>query len=117
MENPKTRAKYTLCHAVAIIADIKLVEKNNAMRLRSFVCRGLNVQSLHRWMQILCQNEVRVHPHLFGHLKIGDQWASSQVLAKTFFEPWSYVQSRGGYSMTELISSLQVTKHCISPSI
>jgi hypothetical protein len=58
----KQSAKYNLCRAVAIIADIKLMEKNNDMRLRSFVCYGLNVQSLHRWMQVLRQNEVRQHP-------------------------------------------------------
>ena len=41
-----------LCRAVAIIADIKLMEKNNDMRLRAFICYGMNVQSLHRWMQV-----------------------------------------------------------------
>ena len=80
----KQSAKYNLCRAVAIIADIKLMEKNNDMRLRSFICYGLNVQSLHRWMQVLRQNE---------------------VLAKKFFEAWSYVQS--DHSMTDLISALQ----------
>ena len=53
----KQGAKYNLCRAVAIIADIKLMAKNNDMRLRSFICYGLNVQSLHRWMQVLRQNE------------------------------------------------------------
>ena len=70
-----------------IIADIKLMEKNNDMRLRAFICYGLNVQSLHRWMQVLRQNE---------------------VLSKKFFEPWSYVQS--DHSMQEL---LQVRFHPI----
>ena len=80
----KQSAKYNLCRAVAIIADIKLMEKNNDMRLRAFICYGLNVQSLHRWMQVLRQNE---------------------VLSKKFFEPWSYVQS--DHSMQELLQSLQ----------
>ena len=48
----KQSAKYNLCRAVAIIADIKLMEKNNDMRLRAFICYGMNVQSLHRWMQV-----------------------------------------------------------------
>ena len=83
----KQSAKYNLCRAVAIISDIKLMEKNNDMRLRAFICYGLNVQSLRRWMQVLRQNE---------------------VLSKKFFEPWSYVQS--DHSMQEL---LQVRFHPI----
>jgi hypothetical protein len=55
----KQSVKYNLCRAVAIIADIKLMEKNDDMRLRAFICYGLNVQSLHRWIQVLRQNEVR----------------------------------------------------------
>ena len=80
----KQSAKYNLCRAVAIIADIKLMEKNNDMRLRAFVCYGLNVQSLHHWMQVLRQNE---------------------VLSKKFFEPWSFVQT--DMSMHELMTALQ----------
>merc|ERR1712146_456984 len=41
----KQSAKYNLCRAVAIIADIKLMEKNNDMRLRAFICYGMNVQA------------------------------------------------------------------------
>jgi len=80
----KQSAKYNLCRAVAIIADIKLMEKNNDMRLRAFICYGMNVQSLHRWMQVLRQNE---------------------ILAKKFFEPWSYIQTE--HSMAELTQALQ----------
>jgi myosin-6 len=80
----KQSAKYNLCRAVAIIADIKLMEKNNDMRLRAFICYGMNVQSLHRWMQVLRQNE---------------------MLAKKFFEPWSYIQTE--HSMQELTQELQ----------
>eukprot|EP01043_Picozoa_sp_COSAG02_P010080 COSAG02_NODE_349_length_24073_cov_102.816092_6_plen_1343_part_00 len=80
----KQSAKYNLCRAVAIIADIKLMEKNNDMRLRAFICYGLNVQSLHRWMQVLRQND---------------------MLAKKFFEPWSYIQTE--HSMQELTQALQ----------
>ena len=80
----KQSAKYNLCRAVAIIADIKLMEKNNDMRLRAFICYGMNVQSLHRWMQVLRQND---------------------MLAKKFFEPWSYIQT--DHSMQELVRALQ----------
>eukprot|EP01043_Picozoa_sp_COSAG02_P009111 COSAG02_NODE_304_length_25204_cov_11.025095_17_plen_1285_part_00 len=80
----KQSAKYNLCRAVAIIADIKLMEKNNDMRLRAFICYGMNVQSLHRWMQVLRQND---------------------VLSKKFFEPWSYIQTE--HSMQELVQALQ----------
>ena len=80
----KQSAKYNLCRAVAIIADIKLMEKNNDMRLRAFICYGMNVQSLHRWMQVLRQND---------------------MLAKKFFEPWSFIQT--DHSMQELTHALQ----------
>jgi hypothetical protein len=55
----KQSVKYNLCRAVAIINHIKLMGKNDDMRLRAFICYGLNVQSLHRWIQVLRQNEVR----------------------------------------------------------
>jgi hypothetical protein len=80
----KQSAKYNLCRAVAIIADIKLMEQNNDMRLRAFICYGMNVQSLHCWMQVLRQNE---------------------MLANKFFEPWSYIQTE--HSMQELTRALQ----------
>ena len=80
----KQSAKYNLCRAVAIIADIKLMEKNNDMRLRAFICYGMNVQILHCWMQVLRQNKMR---------------------AKKFFEPWSIIQTE--HSMQELVRALQ----------
>ena len=80
----KQSAKYNLCRAVAIIADIKLMEKNNDMRLRHWVGYGMNVQSLHRWMLVLRQNE---------------------ALAKKFFEPWSFIHTE--HSMQGLVEVLQ----------
>ena len=73
-----------LCRAVAIIADIKLMEKNNDMRLRAWVVYSINVMSLHRWVQVL------------RHV----DW-----LAKKFFEPWSIIQTE--HSMQELVRALQ----------
>lgn len=109
----KQSAKYNLCRAVAIIADIKLMEKNNDMRLRAFICYGLNVQSLHRWMQVLRQNEVRRNSQqqpgevggatlcVRNSLRRRHKTVCVQVLARKFFEGWSFVQS--DHSMTELI--------------
>ena len=86
----KQSARYNLCRAVAIIADIKLMERDNDMRLRAFICYGLNVQSLHRWMQVLRQNEMLPE------------------LATGFFEPWSFVRSeRSMARLSEVLRPLQ----------
>jgi hypothetical protein len=80
----KQSAKYNLCRAVAIIADIKLMEKKNDMRVRAFICYGMNVQSLHRWIR-----ELHVNTRL----------------AEKFFEPWSYI--RAERSRDTLIQALR----------
>ena len=60
------------------------------MRLRAFICYGLNVQSLHRWMQVLRQNEMLPE------------------LATGFFEPWSFVRSeRSMARLSEVLRPLQ----------
>lgn len=48
----KQNIKHKMCRAVAIIGDIKLMENDNDMRLRAFVCYGLNTKHMHQWIQV-----------------------------------------------------------------